>query len=85
MQNYIFDLIMQAGEEFNIKPFGIKAMDSMRIEKSYKLIPRELSIEYSAFESDLERFIDMKKKDFYGKSALNDCITKGKKFVPEPV
>ncbi|MDC0073808.1 FAD-dependent oxidoreductase [Alphaproteobacteria bacterium] len=80
MQNYIFDLIMQAGKEFSIKPFGIRAMDSMRIEKSYKLIPRELSIEYSAFESDLKRFIDMKKHNFYGKSALKDSIAKGNKF-----
>ena len=70
MQNYIFDRIMDAGGEFGIKPFGIRAMDSMRLEKGYKLIPRELSIEYSAFESGLDRFISLKKPGFYGKDAL---------------
>ena len=28
---------MEAGEEFGVKPFGIRAMDSLRIEKTYKL------------------------------------------------
>lgn len=69
MQNYIFDALMEAGAEFGIKPFGIRAMDSMRLEKSYKLVGRELSIEYSAFESGLERFVDLS-KDFLGKEAL---------------
>lgn len=70
MQNYIFDLLMEAGAEFDIKPFGIRAMTSMALEKSYKLIPRELSIEYSAYESGLDRFISLKKPGFYGKDAL---------------
>jgi dimethylglycine dehydrogenase len=50
-QNYLFDLLTEAGKEFDLKPFGIRAMDSMRLEKSYRLIPRELSIEYAALES----------------------------------
>ena len=71
MQNYIFDQVMEAGAEFDIKPFGIRAMDSMRLEKSYRLIPREMSIEYSAFESGLDRFIRLDKEDdFIGKDSL---------------
>ena len=78
MQNYIFDQVMQAGEEFNIKPFGIRAMDSMRIEKSYRLIPQEMSIEYSALESGLDRFIKLDKEcDFIGKKALIDWQQRG--------
>lgn len=61
---------MAAGAEFNIKPFGIRAMTSMALEKSYKLIPRELSVEYAAFESGLDRFISLKKPGFHGKDAL---------------
>ena len=70
MQNYIFDRLMAAGAPMGIKPFGIRAMDSLRLEKSYKLVGRELSIEYSAFESTLERFVDLKKGDFLGRAAL---------------
>ncbi len=69
-QNTIFDLVMEAGAEFGIKPFGIRAMDSMRLEKSYRLIPRELSIEYSAYESGLDRFVHPNKGQFLGRDAL---------------
>lgn len=81
-QNAIWDAIMDAGEEFGIKPFGIRAMTSMAIEKSYRLIPREMSIEYSAFESGLDRFIKLD-KEFLGKDALVARHEKGDdwKFV----
>ncbi|MEQ1547253.1 MAG: FAD-dependent oxidoreductase [Chakrabartia sp.] len=77
MQNYIFDVLFEAGAEFDIKPFGIRAMTSMALEKSYKLIPRELSIEYSAFESGLDRFISLKKQAFFGRDALLSWKEKG--------
>ena len=78
MQNYIFDELMRVGSEFNIKPFGIRAMDSMRIEKSYRLIPREMSIEYSALESGLDRFVKLDKAcDFVGKAGLSSWQKKG--------
>lgn len=69
-QNAIFDALMEAGAEFGIKPFGIRAMTAMAIEKSYRLIPRELSIEYSAWESGLDRFVHPDKGDFIGRDAL---------------
>lgn len=68
-QNAIWDAVIEAGEVFGIKPFGIRAMTAMAIEKSYRLIPRELSIEYSAYESGLDRFIKPQ-KDFVGREAL---------------
>jgi dimethylglycine dehydrogenase len=70
MQNYIFDLLMQAGRPYGIKPFGMRAMDSLRLEKSYRLIPRELSIEYCALESGLDRFVHPNKGQFIGRDAL---------------
>ena len=70
MQNHIFDTLMEAGEEFNLKPFGIRAMDSLRIEKSYRLVGTELSIEYAAYESGLDRFIHPNKGEFIGRDAL---------------
>ena len=70
MQNYIFDLLFRTGKPFDLKPFGIKAMDSLRLEKSYRLVGREMSIEYSAFESGLDRFVRMDKGNFLGRDAL---------------
>ena len=69
-QNHIFDAIMNAGAEFGIKPFGIRAMDAMRLEKSYRLVGTELSIEYAALESGLQRFVHLNKGDFKGQKNL---------------
>ena len=70
MQNYDFDALMSAGASFGIKPFGIRTMDSLRLEKSYKLVGRELSIEYAALESGLDRFVDLEKGPFLGRDGL---------------
>lgn len=69
-QNKIFDALFEAGEDLGIKPFGIRAMDSMRYEKSYRMVGTEMSIEYSAYESVLDRFIQPEKEKFLGKDAL---------------
>jgi dimethylglycine dehydrogenase len=66
----LFDLLMEAGKEFGIRPYGIKAMSSLSVEKSYRLVPRELSIEYSAYESGLDRFVHPNKGQFIGRDAL---------------
>jgi len=69
-QNHIFDTLMEAGEDLGLKPFGIRAMDSLRLEKSYRLVGTELSIEYAAYESGLDRFVHPNKGDFTGRDAL---------------
>jgi dimethylglycine dehydrogenase len=69
-QNEIFDALFAAGEDLGVKPFGIRAMDSMRLEKSYRMVGTELSIEYSAYESAMDRFVKTDKGDFLGRDAL---------------
>ena len=69
-QNRLFDALFEAGEDLGLKPFGIRAMDSMRLEKSYRMVGTELSIEYSAFESAMDRFVKPDKGDFLGREAL---------------
>jgi dimethylglycine dehydrogenase len=69
-QNHIFDAIMDAGKDLGLKPFGIRAMDALRMEKSYRLVGTEMSIEYAAYESGLDRFIREDKGDFIGRDAL---------------
>jgi dimethylglycine dehydrogenase len=71
MQNYLFDLLFEAGEDLGLRPFGIRAMDALRLEKSYRLVSRELSIEYAALESGLQRFVKFDKPDFIGKAGLS--------------
>ncbi len=76
-QNHIFDKLMENGKDLGLKPYGIRAMNSLRVEKSYKLVGTELSIEYSPYESGLDRFIHPNKGNFIGLESLNEWREKG--------
>ena len=76
-QNHVFDALMEAGRDLGLGPLGIRAMDSMRLEKSYRLVGTELSIEYAAFESGLDRFVHLNKSDFIGRDALTRWRERG--------
>jgi dimethylglycine dehydrogenase len=52
-------------------------MDSMRFEKSYRMVGTELSIEYSAYESGMDRFICTEKDNFHGKEELLEWQASG--------
>ncbi|WP_320200048.1 GcvT family protein [Agrobacterium sp. rho-13.3] len=80
MQNYIFDRLIEAGAEFGIKPFGIRAMVSMSLEKSYRNMGRELSVEYNAYTSGLDRFIKPEKQ-FIGRDAVVAGKEKGLSWI----
>jgi dimethylglycine dehydrogenase len=69
-QIHLWESLMQAGAEFDIRPYGIRAMDSLRIEKSYKYWRVDLSTEYSALEAGLSRFVHLNKGEFAGREAL---------------
>jgi dimethylglycine dehydrogenase len=78
----LFDLLLEAGKLHDLRPFGMKAMDSLRLEKSYRVVGRELSIEYGALESGLDRFVQLKKPDFLGRAALSESPAAAKnRFV----
>ncbi|MFK7855022.1 MAG: FAD-dependent oxidoreductase [Granulosicoccus sp.] len=66
----LYDALSEAGEAFDMKDFGMYAMESMRLEKSYRGWKSDLDHEYSPLRSGLNRFVDLDKPEFIGKSAL---------------
>ena len=80
-QNELFDALFEAGASLDLQPFGIRAMDAMRLEKSYRMIGAELSIEYSAYESVLDRFVFPDKGDFLGREALLASQARGPDYL----
>jgi dimethylglycine dehydrogenase len=80
MQNYLWDLLMKAGEPLGLKPVGARAQNWLRQEKSYRAFGNELGRDATPLEADLPRFIDMT-KDFRGKAAIeatgvrSKCVT----------
>lgn len=54
-----------------VKPFGMFALNSLRIEKGYRAWKGDLSTDYSMLEGGLERFVKFDKpQEFTGKAAL---------------
>ena len=69
-QRMIFDLLMSEGEELGISLFGGRALNAMRLEKSYGTWAREYRPIYGPLESGLDRFVAYgKDADFIGKAA----------------
>ncbi|WP_375554150.1 FAD-dependent oxidoreductase [Roseovarius mucosus] len=63
----IYDALIGAG----VKPFGMFALNSLRIEKGYRAWKGDLSTDYSMLEGGLERFVKFDKpQEFTGKAAL---------------
>ena len=61
----IWDAVTQAGAT----PFGMFALNSLRVEKGYRAWKGDLSTDYTLLEGGLDRFVDWS-KSFVGKAAL---------------
>jgi len=66
----IFAAIWVAGQKYGLKPFGMEALDCLRIEKGYRAWKGDLSTDYTVLQGGLERFVDWSKPTFKGKAAL---------------
>jgi dimethylglycine dehydrogenase len=63
----IYDAVLAGGA----KPFGMWALNSLRLEKGYRAWKGDLSTDYSLLEGGLERFVKFDKpQEFIGKAAL---------------
>jgi len=76
--NHIFDVLEEAGRPHDMKLVGIRAMNWLRLEKSYRGMGTELSKEVTAWESGLDRFVRLDKNaDFIGRAALEKQKAEG--------
>ncbi len=69
-QRTLYDLLFEAGEDLGLVDFGYRALESMRLEKAYRLWGADMSADYSPLEAGLERFVAFDKGDFIGRDAL---------------
>ncbi len=65
----VYDAVMDAGRAHRLRPFGLWALGSLRLEKGYRAWKGDLSTDYSLLEGGLDRFIKWD-KEFPGKAAL---------------
>ena len=68
-ERQIYLALKEAGAEFNIVDFGMRALLSMRLEKNFPTWAAELRPIYGPYEGAMERFIKLSTDEFIGKAA----------------
>ena len=71
----LWEHVLEAGEEFDIRPYGNGALDILRIEKGFRLWGEDLHTEYNPYEAGLGWAVDLD-TDFVGKEAV-EAAAKG--------
>jgi aminomethyltransferase len=80
----VWKRILEKGAELGIKPCGLGARDTLRLEMCYPLNGSDLSADHTPFEAGLSIFVDLTKNDFIGRDALLKQKTDGikRRLVP---
>jgi len=65
-----WNFVLEKGEKFGIKPCGLGARDTLRLEMCYPLNGSDLSPERNPIEAGLGSFVDLTKPDFIGREVL---------------
>ena len=66
----LYGLLTEAGKDLGLKPFGMRAMMSLRLEKSFGSWNREFRPDYTPLETGMDRFMRYEKDaDYIGKEA----------------
>ena len=68
-QRQLWSTLWNAGAPFGMRPFGMRAMMSLRLDRYFGSWMREFSPDYTAAETGMDRFISWKKNvDFVGRA-----------------
>lgn len=66
----LWESLLKSGREFGLQPYGVAAMQSLRIEKAFPLAGPDIDGTQTPFEVGLHRWIRFDKRDFIGRDAL---------------
>jgi aminomethyltransferase len=66
----MWDALLEAGAEFGIRPCGLGARNTLRLEAGMPLYGHEISDEINVFEGGLQRWLKLEKSEFIGREAL---------------
>ncbi|MEX1110043.1 MAG: FAD-dependent oxidoreductase, partial [Dongiaceae bacterium] len=67
----VYRALVEAGRDFDLKHFGVRALNSLRLEKGYGSWGREYTMDYTPFEASLGRFERPEKGSFIGRDAAH--------------
>ncbi|MFQ5736350.1 MAG: glycine cleavage system aminomethyltransferase GcvT [Thermodesulfobacteriota bacterium] len=66
----VWEAVMEAGRSYGIKPIGLGARDTLRLEMGYPLYGHELSEKISPIEAGLKKYVRFDNRGFIGEEAL---------------
>jgi len=66
----VWDLLIEAGKEFDMELGGYKVLDPLRLEKGFKYFTTDITPTTTPYEAGLGFCVDMSKGDFIGRDAL---------------
>jgi aminomethyltransferase len=66
----VWNELLAAGQQFGIRPCGLGARNTLRLEAGMSLYGHEISDSINVFEAGLERWLKLDKGDFIGRQAL---------------
>ncbi len=66
----VWNELLAAGQEFGIRPCGLGARNTLRLEAGMSLYGHEISDSINVFEANLDRFLKLDKGDFIGRQSL---------------
>lgn len=66
----VWNLVLEKGGDLGIKPCGLGARDTLRLEMCYPLNGSDLSPHHSPLEAGLSIFVDLGKEAFIGRDPL---------------
>ena len=66
----MWNALLEAGAEFGIRPCGLGARNTLRLEAGMSLYGHEISDSINVFEAGLERWLKLDKGEFIGREAL---------------
>jgi dimethylglycine dehydrogenase len=72
----VYEAVWNAGEPFGIADFGLYAMNSLRMEKSYAGLGSELTNEITPVEASMMRFVKLD-HEFRGRAAVEEVLARG--------
>ena len=75
----IWDAIMEAGQQNEIKPCGLGARDTLRLEMKYALYGNDMDERFNPYEAGLGWIVKLAKGDFIGREAIIDAKAQGLK------
>jgi sarcosine oxidase subunit alpha len=74
---YMWDTLLESGEDLGIRPFGLEPQRVLRLEKMHILVGQDTDSESNVIEANMPWIVKLDKDDFVGKWALEHVQARG--------